>query len=387
MQTDHEPRAILRRADEDCHTRCSTLVPSTNTSRSERLHSLAIRSRIPRLNEAARRWMSVCVLPLGMLFAPTSLARAKVVQLAYEVDDDLDCPTESEFRSDVKRRLGSDPFGDSAASTVSVTFRGTKRGPTSQIRWHDPRGTLPGVRNFEPKAQSCRALATQVVFAVVVQIQLLPEYRDESPPEDESASSRSSAVEPDAEERPVAPPPKPLPNFEERPAQATNRLVDEWTIGAGALGLLGWSPRVGVGARLFVAARQHSFLLEGAAEWAVPSRVEKGGGSGYELSTWSGALAPCLVLQQLAACGVVRVGRVNSRGFGLDQTRSPRAFVSQVGARLAYLQPLTAQWLLIAQGEIAGNLRPVRVELDRAEVWSAPLVTASFGLSVAASFR
>lgn len=355
-----------------------------------RHHSLAARcSRhlIRRGNQPdcrARRWMFLFGFAFGVVFAPTSLAQAKVVQLVYEAEAGLDCPTESEFRTDVERRLGSDPFGDGAATTVRVTFRGTRRGPTSQITWRNEDGPLPGVRDFEPRAQSCRALAMQVAFAVVVQIQLLPEYRVESSRESAGASS---AVEVAAPKPPIAPTPEPVPTVEERPSPVSTPLVEEWTLGGGALGLLGWSPQIAVGVRVFAAARQRSFSVEGSAEWVAPSRVEQASGSGYELSTWSGALAPCFMLEQFSTCGVARIGRVNARGFGLDEARSPRGWLSQLGARLGFTQPVMGQLLLVAQGEVVGNFAPVRVELDRAEAWVAPPVAALFGLSVAASFR
>ena len=62
--------------------------------------------------------MFLFAFAFGVVFAPTSLAQAKVVQLAYEAEAGLDCPTESEFRTDVERRLGSDP--PRAAGCVAV---------------------------------------------------------------------------------------------------------------------------------------------------------------------------------------------------------------------------------------------------------------------------
>ncbi len=320
-----------------------------------------------------------------MLFAsaPCGVARAATepVELAYRVDSGIDCPTESEFRRELERRLGEDPFAEAATRTVEVRIDGTRWGPRGSITWQNQDGPLPGVRSFEPRGQSCRELVTNMVFAVTVQLELLKvDLANEntsaatSPPEASGSSQAGGPIDVglDDGERVT------------RPEQPD--AVDSWGLGAGALLLLGWTPRPVLGARVFAVDRWRALSLEAGAEMTLPGRIERRDGSGFEMSAWSGTLAPCISLAQVAGCVVARFGQTRARGFGLDQSRSPGAFLAQTGLRLVLSQPIAERFVVSAHGEALGNWTPWRVELNRNEVWIAPRVVGAFGLSFTASF-
>jgi hypothetical protein len=80
------------------------------------------------------------------------------------------------------------------------------------------------------------------------------------------------------------------------------------------------------------------------------------------------------------------LGQTRAHGFGLDQPRSPDAFLAQTGLRLGVSQPFAERFVVSAHGEALGNWTPWRVELNRNEVWIAPRVVGTLGLSFAASF-
>jgi hypothetical protein len=333
-----------------------------------------------------------------------SVARADPVQLDYQIENNLDCPSEREFKAQVEGRLGDDPFRERAERTVVVSIGATARGPSARVSWRTPKGPLPGVRRFEPRGQTCGALVSSIVFAVTVQIELLqvehPE--DMGPPGEAPQPTGSTASQPPIPTQQAALPTQQaaLPTQQaalptsagardlgrQSPTTPPDNGPRRWSAGAAGLVLLGWFPKVGFGAKAFVTRTQASVSVEAAAEMAFPTRLERSDGSGFQISSWAGTLAPCLNSKPLMACGVLRLGRVQANGFGVDQSRSSAGLLSQVGARLVVSQPFGKSVLGSVYGEGLGNITRGRVVLDRTEVWLAPPVSAAFGLSVSASF-
>ncbi len=345
---------------------------------------LAARFRILVSSGAAARWGFCLGIAAVFLLGLCGVCSADPVRLDYRVADTLDCPTELEFRAELKRRLGDDPFDDVAPRTVFVSIEATNAGPAGTVSWRDERGALPGVRRFEPSGQSCRELVTNIAFAVTVQIQLL---RVETPDEGEpSAGQDSSEPAPSTTRDSAASPASVRGDDATAAAKPDESSVRNWSAGVGAMMALGWSPQATLGGRVFAVRRERWFALEAGAELTSAARLERDDGSGFEISAWSGTVAPCVVSKPITGCVVLRLGQVRASGFGVDRPRSPDALLSQVGARLALSEPLGEYVLASIYGELLGNLARWRVELDRNEVWAAPAAAGVAGVALSASF-
>ncbi len=345
---------------------------------------LAARFRILVSSGAAARWGFCLATAAGFLLGLCGVCSADPVRLDYRVADTLDCPTELEFRAELRRRLGDDPFSEVAPRTVFVSIEATDAGPAGMVSWRDERGALPGIRRFEPSGQSCRALVTNIAFAVTVQIQLL---RVETADEGEASAGQDGSEPAPSTTQSSAPSAAPVRGDDATaPATPDDGSVRNWSAGAGAMMVLGWSPQATLGARVFAVRRERWFALEAGAELTSPTRIERDDGSGFEISAWSGTVAPCLVAAPLSGCVVLRFGQVRASGFGVDRPRSPDALLSQVGARLALSEPLGEYVLASIYGELLGNLTRWRVELDRNQVWAAPAAAGVAGVALSASF-
>lgn len=334
------------------------------------------------------RWVAFCCSVL------CGAARAEPVAVEYDAPPELDCPSEREFKAQVSGRLGEDPFGEGARRTVRVAISNSKRGPAAEVSWRAEQGAIPGVRRFPPRGQTCAELVANIVFAVTVHIELLRIERGTTRERGTAASDAggatnegsSGAGDTQTPETSAKPEDSRSPNDQIRSSPHERETSRGWMAGAGTSVLLGWSPRVSFGARVFVVRRGHHFAVEAAAEVTAPTRVERGPGSGFESSSWSGSLAPCFSFGALDGCAVGRIGQVRASGFGLDQPRSPDALLSQLGARVAFSHPIARHFSASAHGEALANLSPWRIRLNQSEVWSTPPVAATFGLSVSASF-
>jgi hypothetical protein len=98
-----------------------------------------------------------------------------VAALDYAVDPALDgCPVAADFRRDVARQLGYDPFRDSAPQrvVVRVSVGGGAR-IAGRIEWRGANDEGEGERTFWSRSESCAELVRGMAFAMTIQIQLL----------------------------------------------------------------------------------------------------------------------------------------------------------------------------------------------------------------------
>ena len=308
------------------------------------------------------------------------------VRLHYRVDSSLrGCWNETEFRQRTARRLGYDPFRQSASVDVSVQVGGPQRAIGGQVEWRNASGERMGERRFVGKDDNCAKLLAEMSFAVGLQIELLRRIASgevdnkPSPPASSNAPAgphmAPSAKERGSSGRAVPEPEQPTP--EQRAAWAM------W-LGLGPSLAWGISPSTNVNGRLFLGIRRNDLSLELGAESSYPSTHRLWGGSGFREMLISATTGLCGHHGLLAGCVLVKGGQLRARGLGLDEPRSPTGFVGQAGLRLAATIFLADSWFVAPRLDGLALLNPCDVEMNDVQIWHMPRLSAFAGIDLAA---
>lgn len=322
---------------------------------------------------STRSWPA---LGLGLSLAVPAEALAQEPELHLELEyrsesAPADCPSAEELRASLAAQLGYEPFGPSPAMAprrVRVEIARSGSGSVARIVWLDAGGGVTGERALSSESNECSELASGVVFAIAVQLQLL------------AASSAEPAPEPA---------PKPLPPPVEKRALAAEAQPARRSVlaGAGIFAQRGWQPGVAVGLRTFGAWRADwwAFVLDAHATLPTTERVPAGGGfSARELAL---SLAPCFRRGLVDLCALGRVGFVSVKGEGVDDARAPRAPQVALGVRLQLVWPELARLVSLAHLDLLAQLFPRDVLLNRERVWSTAPLAVALGVDVAALFK
>lgn len=291
----------------------------------------------------------------------------RLVELHYVVVPGGEtCPEEDELRRAITGEIGYDPFVPGSELQVTVTIRPGARAMEGELTWRDAAGQESRRRFAEP-GRDCSDLVRAMVFAILVQLQLLGAP---SPPQ---PAPLPGPVEPSSPPGPaVPPPPAPSP-----PWRAF--------VGLGALASWGTAPGIEIGGRAFGSLRRGAVSLEVGGEIVAPSTWQRDDGSGFRATSIAGTLAPCGHLGSFAACGLLRGGRLRVTGFGVDQPESASAWLAQTGVRLAATRHLG--WGLIGgfHVDVTAALTRPSIELAATPAWRAPPFAILAGIDIAAS--
>jgi hypothetical protein len=335
-----------------------------------------------------------------------------VVALEYHAPPGGECPEAEEFRASVGRQLGYDAFRPSADRRVAVQISRAESGFDSWVKWSDARGNWVGDRRLSSRRSDCGEIAANTAFAVAVQIQLLAALAPANPQESASTSTTTSASQGDtsnatpsnagtpatsttaapksnAAPAPKPPPPEPGEKSTSTPAStresAANRARIRLSAGLGASLALGIAPHpTGVG-RIFVSGRLEPVSIEIAADAALPTTRTEADGSGFTLNRFAAALAACGHVQPFAACLTATFGRLEARGFGVDEPASPGGWFTQLGARIAATHDFGDRFFAGVRVEGQVMLSTWSVVLNEGVVWTTPrvggLIGADFGVN------
>lgn len=315
------------------------------------------------------------------------------VQLAYELAPGTEgCPDVETFQSTVKRQLGYDPFLAGADRRVAVKIARTETGFDGSIKWTDADGKWAGDRHLSSQRSDCSEIAANVAFAVAVQLQLLAALSPETPAPSASGTGTGTGTAKTAAAATVAPKPAPVPPNDgskastspERSASGGARF--RLAAGLGPSLALGLAPKVTGLGRLFVTGRLDPFSLELAVEAALPVSQTQPDGSGFTLNRLAFGAAACGHVQPFAACLTAMVGRLEARGFGVDNPSTPSGVFSQLGARVAVTHDLSERFFVGARLEGLVMLAPWTVTLDDTVAWTTPRVGGLFGLDFGVYF-
>jgi hypothetical protein len=313
------------------------------------------------------------------------------VTLEYEVAQGAsECPNVEEFQSSVERQLGYAPFRPNADRRVAVRIARKEPGFVGAIKWSDASGRWVGDRQLSSPHPECSEIAANVAFAVAVQIQLLaalaPATSEPSTPAAKPGPASSATRPPEAK----APPPARPDDAAERPSppREPGPPRDRFTLfaGLGASLALGLAPHAtGVG-KLFVGGRIEAFSLELAFDGALPASQRQPDGSGFSLTRFTLGAAACGSFRPFAACLTGAFGRLEARGFGVDEVASPGGLFSEVGGRVTATYDFSDRFFAAARVDGLVVLNTWTVTLNDGVVWTTPRVGGLMGLDFGVNF-
>jgi hypothetical protein len=321
--------------------------------------------------------LALTVLSLGRTAAAQSEHR---VSLRYQVDPSLEgCPTRFEFENSVSRQLAYNPFRDLAQYRVVVRASPTGSGMSGRVLWSDTSGRTQGERAFVAENRDCGKLVRSIAFALVVQLQLLdaaPADGDETTPADAPAepsvrpAPRATGASPRVSVTPLPP--------DETPESFRARSL---SVGLGPMISSGLAPDWSILGRVFIGLRFEVLSLElgGVASWPATWRASDG--SGFDSNLVMATFSPCLRGERFSGCAVVQLGQLGVEGTGVDEPRTPSAFVGQAGARFAVSAQLGPVVTSVHLDALQTFTRWT-VELNDTGVWTMPGTTFQLGIDV-----
>ena len=277
--------------------------------------------------------------------------------LTYEVDGPRDaCPSELDLRQRVVSQLGYDPFSTGAAAhQVVARIHATSSSVDGDLEWTDANGTREGTRRLAASNGDCAALGRAMIFALVVQIELIGRL--------------ASKVE-----VPPAPPPS--------PAAAARPPPFRYTVGLGPVLLIGATPEATPGARVFAAGRSGATSLELGAQASFAASLRRADGTGVDARALAASLALCGHWRRLALCPLGTAGALLVTGVGIDEPRSPSAFMAGGGLRAALEQPLSTRFVMVVHADALATLTPRTISLNQLPVWTTSAVTFTVGVDL-----
>jgi hypothetical protein len=284
------------------------------------------------------------------------------VALTYESDGPRDtCPPEIDLRQGVVNQLGYNPFSAvAAAHHIVARIHATSGSVEGYLVWTDASGTLEGERRLAASNGDCSALGRAMIFALVVQIELIGQL--------------ASKVE-------IPSPPPPASTATARPQPP------RYALGLGPVFLIGATPEATPGARVFAAGRHGAASLEVGAQASFVGSLRRADGTGFDARVVAGTLALCGHWRRLALCSLGTAGALLVTGFGVDEPHSPSAFTAGAGLRAALQQPLSSRFVLNAHADALATLTPRTISLNELPVWTTPAVTFSVGVDLAMQLR
>jgi hypothetical protein len=327
------------------------------------------------------------------------------VRLGYRVDSTLrGCWDEAEFRRRIARRLGYDPFRQSASVDVSVEVVGPQSAIGGHVEWKNAQGEDLGERRFVGKDDNCAKLIDEMGFAVGLQIELFRriasgEFSSEParPPSGNEPVGRAARPTPSPGRAPSAAPGGASSASQRgasqgaaaEPEEAVPQPPARWAMWVGLGPSLAWgiSPSTDVETRLFFGVRRDDLSLELGAESSYPASHRRWAGSGFREMLVSATGGLCGHYGALAGCFLAKAGQLRAQGLGLDEPRSPTGFVGQAGLRVAATIGLTDSLFVAPHLDSLGLLTPCRIELNEVRVWHMPWLSAFAGLDLGVRLR
>ncbi len=339
-----------------------------------------------------------CVLPkwvwclpslAGLLLASSATASEakQSVHLQYEVEPALrGCPSTSDFRAVVARKLGYDPHTTDAPLHVEVRLASSQEGLSGTVEWRRAGGTPLGKRRFSAQRGNCRDLASMMGFVVAVQLQMMT--GETAPAVQPAGSGRPSPL---ADESPPTAEPDnrsgaPRSGFETPRAHPEDSRAPPTSpallAGSGPSVGLGVGPEPTLQGRLFLALVQQGRALELGALASLPATAERSS-AGFRYQAILGTLAACSRAAPLLGCGLANLGTFRVHGVRVDRPATPQGFIAQAGLRLGYELGLGRSVTGMAHLDGLYLLTPWTVELNHQKAWSMPRLSAALGLDLA----
>jgi hypothetical protein len=144
-----------------------------------------------------------------------------LVSLDYQADPALpECPSAADFRREIVKQLGHDPFREHAPRRVVVRLSPAGARMEGRVEWRDANDEWEGERTFSSRNEGCAQMARGMALATTIQIQLLAHVEqdllvksatDSKPPRPPVGDVKPAVVSPTPASGTVASPPAPAP--------------------------------------------------------------------------------------------------------------------------------------------------------------------------------
>lgn len=311
------------------------------------------------------------------------------------------CPSVTDFKAIVTRRLGFDPFSNEAKKHVLVSIAARERALEGRLEWRDEHGNWEGDQTFPVDKNDCTELAHTMGFALAVQINLLT--TEHSPAaNDEAGEDASTGASPqkkaaattgaDASKRAPAARSATTPDDADlAAARASNerRSSSRWAFALGAGGSLGVGllPQATALGRMFASASFGHASLELGGELSTKAGAKRADGARFIGHAWLVSAAVCGTWGPWSVGLLAKGGAVNVEGEGVDVPASPSGKLFLTGVRLGARQRLGNVVFFAERLEGLANLTRWTVTLDRMPVWTAPVLAGTVGFDVGAIFE
>jgi hypothetical protein len=308
------------------------------------------------------------------------------------------CPDREALQSAVVKRLGYDPFFPVARQTIVVEILDGETGLRAVMHLVDANGIIRGSRELSESRGHCDELVAALALAISIALDpsaaLGEESADTKPgapagpakpaepkSEPESKQPESAAINgPDAA---IPAQPAAAGSAKKRRAHPTKTQPLSYPEGtpiglrAGVFSSLGVAPALAAGFRAGVSVHRKWFELVGEFSDQLEATRTSGDGGSVIGSLADGTLAPCFTADALAACALLNVGSLKSRGQDVPQPVNQRSLYAALGARVEFSPRLFEQLYLVTNADAFKSLTPITMRLHGADVWHTPFASAA----------
>ncbi len=363
----------------------------------------------------ARASRSAVALALGGTAAALLIAQASIrtasaqsrasVRLEYARAAGAErCPDEEDFRGAVRARIGRDPFEPAAGPVLRVEIARRDGGLTASVRVESSSGQLLGTRLLRSRGGDCHEIIQSTTLAVSMALDLLPrDALSAATPSVDSGVALGSI--PDA-----APTEPDDPDNADRgndlrhdsavADHTTDANDDRLDIGHdvvrrvdparrpavsmafGVEGSAGLGPTAAAGPFIGLGIRwpRLSMWIEGRIEPPIVATFPPHG----SIESWQIQLAwvTCLHVGPFGGCGLFVVSNVRGVGRAVDQPHDDSVLAAHAGLRALLEWSVVTRVRLRVHVDGLVPLRRAIFRLDGVDVWTAPWIAGSLGLSV-----
>jgi hypothetical protein len=337
------------------------------------------------------------LLVIALCEARASAAPGEATRLDYARSDHAaNCPDREALQSAVVKRLGYDPFFPVARQTIVVEILDGEAGLRAEMHLVDADGIIRGSRELSESRGHCDELVAALALAISIALDPSAALGEESADAQPAATADAKPAEAQASENSdpsaseSAPPPQPAaagsaakhhapPTKTQPPRYAKGTPIG---LRAGVFGSFGVAPALAAGFRLGASVRRDWFEL--TAEFSDQLEASRTAGDGGSVigSLAEATLAPCFAPNVLAACALLNLGSLKSRGKDVPQPVNQRSLYAALGARVELSPQLFDNLHLLVNADVLKSLTPITLRLRGEDIWHTPFVSlaASLGL-------
>jgi hypothetical protein len=290
------------------------------------------------------------------------------------------CPPESVLRAEFARRMGSDPFVDSAPLRVVATITRENNALTGSLALYDNDGKLIWSKPSTQPTWQCAALVREMAGALAFRLDPKIYGPDLIEPPTPPDPAPVPTPVPTPSPPPIAPPPAP-PKRALRFVAGLDAVFMPFIAPSASAGFALW-------AGLDLLNVPLSFELDLRSTWSLaPAHIPLAYQPLFAVraSYVSGVLAGCW-RQVVSLCPVLEVGRMSFSEAGTVGGTSRSSILVAAGLRGVYAFPIADHFVLRGLVEVEGLLRPFSISDDAGDRATIPSpVSLTWGIGFGTS--